>query len=425
MVSGRRLQCVYQHAPTPGAPGIYRHRLLLGELVRRGWHVDVVSTPINYMTGDVPPAYRGRRYVREEIDGIAHHWVWASGDIHASKRRRALNYATFAASAVARGARLPRPDVLLVSSPPLSVAPVGPVLAARHGCPWVLEVRDLWPESAVSVGWLEQESAAYRALSRIACGVTSRAHAVVVPTPGLVGPVLRQGAREVSVVTGAVRESPADGAARARVRRSLGIDDGSCVFLYLGSVGVANGLDGLLDAVERLPSTVDATFVVVGDGSARADLEAAVAARGLSRVRVLPAVPKGEADGLLAASDVCLHFLRPDPTFAYALPTKVLEYLGARRPFVTNVAGVPEFVARRSGGSYAATTDDLCTTFAAWADMTPAERRRRGEQAFAYGTERYALDVVVDRLEGLLLDCIANGRSPVRGASEPRVRGSA
>ena len=49
-----RLLCVYQHAPTPGAPGIYRHRMWFAELVRRGWHVDLVSTPLNYMTGTVP-----------------------------------------------------------------------------------------------------------------------------------------------------------------------------------------------------------------------------------------------------------------------------------------------------------------------------------------------------------------------------------
>src|SRR5215475_10192032 len=95
-VPGRpRLLCVYQHAPTPGAPGIYRHRLYFAELVRRGFAVDLVSTPINYMTGEVPSRYRRKPYVRETIDGIDHHWVWASGGIHASIRRRAGNYASF------------------------------------------------------------------------------------------------------------------------------------------------------------------------------------------------------------------------------------------------------------------------------------------------------------------------------------------
>ena len=60
----RRLLCIYQHAPTPGAPGIYRHRLYLAELVRRGWDVDLISTPVNYMRGTVPERYAGKPYVR-------------------------------------------------------------------------------------------------------------------------------------------------------------------------------------------------------------------------------------------------------------------------------------------------------------------------------------------------------------------------
>jgi len=117
--------CVYQHAPTPHAPGIYRHRTYFAELVRRGWHVDLIATPINYMTGEVPRSYERRPYVHEELDGIDMHWVWASRKIHTSVRHRAANYATFFLTALGRAATLPRPDVLLVSSPPLPVAVLG------------------------------------------------------------------------------------------------------------------------------------------------------------------------------------------------------------------------------------------------------------------------------------------------------------
>jgi len=86
----RRLLCVYQHAPTPGAGGFYRHRTYFAELVRRGWHVDLVSTPVHYLTGLVPERYARRPYVRETIDGIEHHWVWASSSIHRSRVHRAL-----------------------------------------------------------------------------------------------------------------------------------------------------------------------------------------------------------------------------------------------------------------------------------------------------------------------------------------------
>src|SRR5579871_4211495 len=146
-MTDRRIMCVYQHAPTPGAAGFYRHRRYFAELVRRGWKVDLVSTPVHYMTGEMPDRYRGKLYVHEEIEGIDHHWVWASGQIHASRRRRAGNYVTFATTAGVRGLALPTPSIVWASSPPLFVGSVGVMLARRFRRPLLFEVRDLWPES--------------------------------------------------------------------------------------------------------------------------------------------------------------------------------------------------------------------------------------------------------------------------------------
>ena len=83
-----RLLCVYQHAPTPDAPGIYRHRRYFAELVRRGWQVDLVSTPRNYMTGEVPSGIQEVRLPQRDDRGRStHHWVWTPGGIHRSRER--------------------------------------------------------------------------------------------------------------------------------------------------------------------------------------------------------------------------------------------------------------------------------------------------------------------------------------------------
>jgi colanic acid biosynthesis glycosyl transferase WcaI len=397
-----RLLCVYQHAPTPGAPGIYRHRLLLSELVRRGWHVDLVSTPINYMTGIVPERYARRPYLREEIDGITHHWVLASGRIHGSKVHRALNYVTFAAAATACSLTLPRPDVVYASSPPLTVGVVGRILALRHRRPWLLEVRDLWPESAASVGWLAPDSGLYRALDVIARRLTSTAPAVVVPTPGLVPLVKSHGAERVEVITNAIVDTGTGDEDRGAMRDDLGVDEGETLFAYAGAVGAANGLDLLLDAVARLPEDVPARVVIAGDGSDRSRLQARLAAERLDRVRLLGAIERPQVRRLLAAADVSLHVLRPDEVFASALPTKVLESFGAHRPFVTTVPGLPEQIARESGGTFAPTIDALAAALAEWAALSPEARREKGEQAFRYGQERFGLAASVDRLEAVL-----------------------
>jgi len=406
-----RLLCVYQHAPTPGAPGIYRHRRYFAELVRRGWSVDLVSTPRNYMTGELPAFYRNRPTISETIDGIRHHWVWTPGDIHRSRAARVANYAGFATAAALRSLTLPRPDVVLVSSPPLPVASLGPLLARRFRCPWLLEIRDVWPESAASVGWLSEEGVAYRLLLRFAHAVTARAPAVIIPTPGLEPHVRNHGAKTIRTLPGIVEARPRDPERRRLTRARLGIGEEECVFLYLGAIGVANGLDLLATAVESIPAHLAARVVVAGDGSARRSFAEAVAARDLRRVRLLPPVSQEEVRDLLAAGDVGLHLLRPDPVFASALPTKALEYLGAALPFVTTVPGLPSEVAVAAGGAAVTSPAELATELAAWTQMGPEQRRARGEQALRYGLERFGLDQSVGRFEALLEEILA-GATP-------------
>jgi glycosyltransferase involved in cell wall biosynthesis len=133
---------------------------------------------------------------------------------------------------------------------------------------------------------------------------------------------------------------------------------------------------------------------------------------------MLEAVARERVDDFLAASDVCLHVLRPDPLFHYALPNKILSYLESHRPFVTNVAGLPERLARESGGAYCASAEELAEELRRWVDLSPAERRRRGEQAFAYGREHFQFEANADRLERLLEDVLAASRR-----SSPRPAG--
>jgi glycosyltransferase involved in cell wall biosynthesis len=398
---------VYQHAPTPGAPGIYRHRRYFAELVRRGWEVDLVSTPRNYMTGTVPEAYRRRPVSRETIDGIQHHWVWAPGGIHRSRAARVANYAGFATAAAGRALTLPRPDVVLVSSPPLPVAGLGPLVAKRFGCPWLLEIRDVWPESAVSVGWLSAESRVYGLLERFARRVTTSAPIVIVPTPGLEPLVRAHGASDVRTLPGIVLPRPPDAERRRLVRSRLGIHDEECVFLYLGAIGVANGLDLLLEAVDRLPAGVAARVVVAGDGSARRALAEAAHARDLERLVLLPPGAQDEASDLLAAADVGLHLLRQDPLFRSALPSKALEYLGAGLPFLTTVPGLPSAVAVESGGAAVSSAAELARELASWTAASPEERRARGRQALRYGLDHFGLEQSVDRFERVLEEVLA------------------
>jgi colanic acid biosynthesis glycosyl transferase WcaI len=396
-----RLLCIYQHAPTRGAPGFYRHRHYLAELVRRGWEVDLVACPVDYLTGTTPKPYAGRPYVAETIAGIRHHWTWGASNIHDSRFHRAVNYLSFAGTACARALTLPIPDVIWASSPPLTIGTVGAITAKRFRRPWVFEIRDLWPESAAAVGWLSAGSRVYRLLERAAHDYASRATSVIVPTPGLERAAYAHGAHQVDVLPGIALDERKDPAVRDRVRAELEAEN-ACLFAYVGALGVANGLDRLLDSAKMLAGDPHVAFVVAGDGSDRRRLQERITGEAILNVRLIGPVTKERAREILAAADVVLHILRNSPLFHSALPNKVIDAFSAHRPFITTVDGLPRRMAEESGGGFAATTDALASEFRRWAAMLASEREARGEQSFTYGQRRFGLSASVDRLERIL-----------------------
>jgi glycosyltransferase involved in cell wall biosynthesis len=217
----------------------------------------------------------------------------------------------------------------------------------------------------------------------------------------MVDGVRRHGAREVHVLPGIVVEAACPQEVRRAIRSDLGVMESECLFVYVGALGVANGLDVLLDAARGLEDE-SLTIVVAGDGSDRARLERRLAELRLEHLRLLGPVPRRRAGELLCAADVCLHVLRPDPLFEGVLPTKILEAFGAHRPVITTVPGVSRDLAEQSGGAFAGSADALRAELRRWSGMNPEERQRRGEQAFAYGSECFAPEKIVDELERLL-----------------------
>ncbi len=146
-------------------------------LAQEGHEVEVLCEVPNHPAGIVEPDYRRRAVVRRGADGydVSHVWVWAG---RRSARGRASPTASFGAVACAVGSCRRRPDVIYASSPPLSVGLAGMILAKRFRVPWVLDVRDLWPEVAVALGeigpgrLLRAAERLERALYRSASGIT-------------------------------------------------------------------------------------------------------------------------------------------------------------------------------------------------------------------------------------------------------------
>jgi colanic acid biosynthesis glycosyl transferase WcaI len=326
--------------PEMGAPAARVH-----ELARRwsqlGHDVTVLTAFPNHPTGVIPPEYRLKVFAREKKDGITVVRTFIYAAPNRGIVRRALSYASFLASSLLVGTWLTfRPDVIVATSPQFLVAVAGYVMSLLKRRPLVLEIRDLWPDSIVAVGALPSGHVLVRILHRLERFLYRRSDAIVVVTRSFARELERRGvpAEKMTVITNGVDLGLfADSGRRDEARRRFDFE-GRFVCLYLGTIGMAHGLETVLSAARQLQSREpDVLFVFVGEGARRAEIEDA--ARDLHNVRFLGQRPRAEVPDLLTASDVSLVILRDTPLFATVIPSKMFEAMGAQRPIVLGVRG--------------------------------------------------------------------------------------
>jgi glycosyltransferase involved in cell wall biosynthesis len=272
--------------------------------------------------------------------------------------RRALEFGRFAAAAAATVLRLPRPDVVYATSPPLTTALPAMAASVRHRAPLVFEVRDLWPEAPIQMGALTNPALVRlaRSLERF---IYHRAARVIALSPGMRDGVIAAGvpAGKVTLVPNAsdleLFSPDLDGTA-ARERFGL---EGRFVCSYFGTMGEANDLTQVVEAAALLGRQGDdgVTFVLHGDGKRRAALEELVRQRELDNVVFSDPIPdKQSVAALAAASDACMTIYKDVPVLYTCSPNKLFDTFAAGRPAIVNTPGwLRQLVEEHEAGLYA------------------------------------------------------------------------
>lgn len=333
--------------PEMGAPAA-RASELARHWTGAGHEVSILTGFPNHPTGIVPPEWRSRlrRLVfREDFHGAAvfRTWLWPLPNRKAHERMR--NYASFCISAAVRGLSIPRPDVIIASSPQLLVGLAGWWLSFVRQIPFVFEVRDLWPESLVAVGAGQEGSFLHRTLGAIAGFLYRRSNRIVVVTPAFKEHLIQQWrvpAEKIAVVENGVETdlfSPGSEDETHSLRRQLGAQDKFLVS-YIGTMGNAHGLETLLDAAEILKNAhPEVRFLLIGEGAEKAKIQSLAESRGLKNVQFLGQQPREKIPSFISASDACLVLLKKTDVFKTVIPTKMLEFMSCARPVILGVEG--------------------------------------------------------------------------------------
>jgi len=339
--------------PEAGATQTRAHEMARN-WVRLGHSVTLIAEVPNHPSGIIPPEYRGRLYAKGILDGIEVIRVWVKASSVKSFRNRILFYLTYMLKAALAGLLLARGryDLLYASSPPLFVGGAALAISNLRRIPLVFEVRDLWPESAVALGELNNRTALAWA-TRLEEACYRRAKRVVVVTNGIRDSLLKRGLSEeklVLVPNGAnVDMFRFDAENRMRLRQQYNLGN-AFVAIYAGIYGVAQGLETIVEAARFLRDESDIHFLLVGDGPKKGEIAALVEQYNLTNLTLLPEQPRNSIPALLSAADVALIPLRNLDLFKGALPYKMFDAWACERPVLLSVDGEARQIMAQAGG---------------------------------------------------------------------------
>ncbi len=410
--------------PEMGAPAAR-----VSELARRwtelGHEVCVLTSFPNHPTGVIPPEYQGRILQRERWGHVDVLRTWIYATPNRGVARRSLAFLSFAASSLVlggldRGVR--EADVVVATSPQFFCAVGGWVLSRIMGVPFVLEIRDLWPQSIVEVGVLSARHPVIRTLAHVEQFLYRQATMLVSVTDSFCDVWREQGVdpAKMRVIKNGVdlrkfQPGPREGA----VRESLGLRD-EFIVSYIGTHGMAQRLETLLEAADLLRDDPTIRILLVGEGAERERLMAQASEWGLGNVTFLGQQPREAIPGLVAASDLVAVLLRRTELFEKVIPSKMFEIMGCARPMVLGVRGEAAALLEDAGAGWAVPPEDPQALADAirQAKADPDERRRRGEAGLVFAREHYDRDALAERYLEDLQQVVDQGRPATSSSTE-------
>jgi glycosyltransferase involved in cell wall biosynthesis len=308
--------------------------------VDAGHDVTVVTCVPNHPKGKVFQGYKNAMYQSEVKDGIRVYRLLTWLAPNSGFFKRILNFLTYMVMSIFAAPFLPRADVVVSTSPQFFAGLAGYFVSRIKGARWVLEIRDLWPESAIAVGAIKNKKL-IKATEGLESFMYQKADAVVSVTDSFVSHIAERGVPEsrIHVIKNGVDLAFYDPNTQCEPNAVDSRLEGKCVAAYVGTHGMAHALHVILEAAEILKDRKDIVFLMVGDGAQKEKLEHMREEKALENVIMLDQQPKEAMPAIWAATDISLVLLKKDDLFKTVLPSKIVESMAMKRPIILGVEG--------------------------------------------------------------------------------------
>jgi glycosyltransferase involved in cell wall biosynthesis len=325
--------------PERNAPAIrtYEH---CRRWVKAGVNVTVVTSVPNFPTGKVLPPYKNHLIQRETIEGIDVVRVWTYLAPNQAVVRRSIDFASFGLMGFFAGLAQ-KADVIMATSPQLLAGLSGRFLAFSKRRPWILEVRDLWPDSIVALDMMRERHLLVRMLRAVEGMLYRSAARVVTTNPGLRERLMQRGVpgAKIGVVPNGVDAAQFSPRPKpAALIEQYDLKD-RFVVGYIGTQGMAHDLENVINAADALRNT-NVCFLFVGDGAQHLSIVRMVKRLKLDNVRFVRTVAPSEVPDHIACCDALLVPMKHTEILTDTMPSKIFEIAAMERPIIIGAEGI-------------------------------------------------------------------------------------
>ncbi|MBD2440515.1 glycosyltransferase family 4 protein [Nostoc sp. FACHB-110] len=404
---------IYSYNYHPEPIGIAPLMTELAEgLVKRGHQVRVITGMPNYPERRIYDEYQGKWYVTEERNGVTIQRCYLRIKSKPNLLDRLLLELSFVLTSFPQAIKGERPDVILLTVPPLLVSVPATLLGWFYNCPVVLNVQDILPEAGVRVGIIKNKLMikAFEVLEKFAYRT---ANSISVIADGFVDNLLSKGVpgEKINCIPNWVnlnfiKPSPKQN----NWRQTHNLND-KFVVLYSGNIALTQGLETVIQAAANLRHIPEITFVIAGEAKALERLQQYCCDCGADNVLLLPLQPRETIPQMLAAADVGLVVQKKN-VISFNMPSKIPLLLASDRPIIASVpaSGTAAKAIRKSGGGIVVSPESPETLAQAVVKLykNPQLAAQLGHQGRKFAVENYAFEQALDSYEQLFTDVITN-----------------
>ena len=327
--------------PETNAPATrtYEHCL---KWVKMGYQVTVITCFPNFPKGKVFEGYTNKLYQKENIDGITVIRVWSYITANNGFMKRIIDYVSYAITSFLFGLFV-KTDLIIATSPQFFTAISGRMLSLFKRIPWVMEVRDLWPDSIAAVGSMNKNSKAFKILKKIENHLYKTSSKIIVVTDSFKNYLINEhnilpekiGVFKNGIIINNLNKPKLNDV--IALKESLGLEN-KIVISYIGTHGLAHGLKFILDSISKI-SNQNLHFLFIGDGAEKQKLIKYSKTLDSKNFTFLKSVTKSEIPLYIDISDYSLVNLKKSDDFKNVIPSKIFENIAMYKPILLGVEG--------------------------------------------------------------------------------------